>query len=113
MKQDLFAMVFGEAVLNDAVAIVLTKTLVSFTTSEVHRPYDSLPIISLATHPSYTSLHYFSPAQHPLPLMPTLGLGACDRRGRPYLPPNFFRICCHRPYLRRGLGPILQALEVT
>ena len=31
VREDLFAMVFGEAVLNDAIAIVLTKTLVSFT----------------------------------------------------------------------------------
>ena len=35
VRQDLFSMVFGESVLNDAVAIVLTKTLVAFTSEEV------------------------------------------------------------------------------
>eukprot|EP00310_Coccolithus_braarudii_P024059 CAMPEP_0183356842 /NCGR_PEP_ID=MMETSP0164_2-20130417/45219_1 /TAXON_ID=221442 /ORGANISM="Coccolithus pelagicus ssp braarudi, Strain PLY182g" /LENGTH=559 /DNA_ID=CAMNT_0025530345 /DNA_START=22 /DNA_END=1701 /DNA_ORIENTATION=- len=35
VKVDLFSMVFGESVLNDAVAIVLSKTLLSFTHEEV------------------------------------------------------------------------------
>jgi len=35
VKADLFSMVFGESVLNDAVAIVLSKTLLLFTTEEV------------------------------------------------------------------------------
>ena len=34
VSPDLFSMVFGESVLNDAVAIVLTRTLVSFATEE-------------------------------------------------------------------------------
>lgn len=35
VKVDLFSMVFGESVLNDAVAIVLSKTLLTFTTEAV------------------------------------------------------------------------------
>uniref|UniRef100_A0A7S0NFQ9 Sodium/hydrogen exchanger n=1 Tax=Phaeocystis antarctica TaxID=33657 RepID=A0A7S0NFQ9_9EUKA len=35
VKVDLFSMVFGESVLNDAVAIVLSKTLLLFTTQEI------------------------------------------------------------------------------
>jgi len=37
VKVDLFSMVFGESVLNDAVAIVLSKTLLLFTTEEVSK----------------------------------------------------------------------------
>ena len=36
VKVDLFSMVFGESVLNDAVAIVLSTTLLSFTDKEVN-----------------------------------------------------------------------------
>jgi sodium/hydrogen exchanger 8 len=36
VKADLFSMVFGESVLNDAVAIVLSRTLLSFLTKEVN-----------------------------------------------------------------------------
>ena len=36
VKVDLFSMVFGESVLNDAVAIVLSRTLLSFNSPDAH-----------------------------------------------------------------------------